>query len=198
MTLPIDDLVFHSSLFALIRIFVWGFLGPHMRLVDMWKKSPDRNLPRLFAEQIFEARRRQEDASALKIFRALCFGDYSSRVPGSVWTPHVDRPLPESDAVRIAESEFPTIDIGSRYIPGQQLYGSMIPRPKKKWSENQEVSKREKDRIGSILLDPAAVSPVKKARFAFDDDEDGLRDEGVEIRASIWASIRGSIRGQYQ
>ena len=164
-----------------------------MKLVDMLRKSShDKNIRNLLANQIFHARRRQEDAVTLKTFRAFRYGNYSTRVPGAVWTPHADRPLPESNAEIMANCEnreFPVVNDDSPCIPGQQLYGCMVPRPRKEWALNREASMREQQRLAAILLDPnrdwSIFSPGKKAS-ALSDDGNGLHDEGVEVRVSTY------------
>jgi hypothetical protein len=188
----------HASSFAefIYRIVVYGLLGPQMKLVDLMRKSRDnKDIPKILAERMFNARRRQEEAVKLKTFRAQRFGEYSTRVPGIEWTPHCDIPLPESDAQLMkdcstAYHEFPIINATVPCVPGQKLYGVMIPRPKNQLRRNQEASMKEKERAIATLATQKA--PAKKARFAQSVYEQGvevtLEEKRLSARASAYFS----------
>lgn len=178
------------------RIIVYGLLGPQMKLVDLMRKSRDnKDLPKILAERMFYARRRQEEAVKLKAFRAERFGKYSTRVPGIEWTPHCDIPLPESDARLMKDSstayhEFPIINATVPCVQGQKLYGSMIPRPKNQSRRNQEASMKAKERAITTLA--TQKTPAKKARFAQSVYEQGvevtLEEKRLPTRASAYFS----------
>ena len=79
------------------RLVVVILLGPQNRLVDkFWFRkwnSDEVKLKRSYAETMLAARREQEDALKLKVFRHALFGRFSTLVPSILWTPHQDVPL---------------------------------------------------------------------------------------------------------
>eukprot|EP00980_Cylindrotheca_fusiformis_P026175 scaffold15497_cov117-Cylindrotheca_fusiformis.AAC.2 len=111
------------------RCIVWGMFGPHMKLVDFFmipeegkEKVLIKNADRLFQE----ARLRREEAVKVQDIKALAFGKYSVQVPSFNVARHFDRPLAHSFAKPCLER--PAVQV-ARMIPGQQFYGTMIPRP---------------------------------------------------------------------
>ena len=82
------------------RFVVWGFLGPHMKFVDLYFRAnskADENVKRLvqnFDVQSNMARLRREEAVKAKEIKAIAFGDYSIQVPSfnvGKWRDLVDR-----------------------------------------------------------------------------------------------------------
>ena len=69
------------------RIIVWGFFGPHMKLVDLALRANNksdvtlRKLMEDFQAQSTAARIRREEALKLKDIKSLAFGRYSILVP---------------------------------------------------------------------------------------------------------------------
>lgn len=131
------------------RIIVWGFLGPHMKLFDLFLRANEKkdgslnDLMRNFDMQSNSARLRREEALKVKDMKEVAFGKYSVQVPSfNLSARHYDRPLPQSSSrvCREMRPEHPrvkknrrvsVVDLGAKnpLILGQQLYGSMIPRP---------------------------------------------------------------------
>mmetsp|Transcript_25709 Transcript_25709/g.28797 ORF Transcript_25709/g.28797 Transcript_25709/m.28797 type:complete len:1027 (-) Transcript_25709:81-3161(-) len=129
------------------RIFVWGCLGPHMKIVDLILRANERkdggvsDLIETFDIQSNRARLNREEALKVKDIKEIAFGKYSVQVPCFNLSRHYDRPLPESSSriyrkiphrccVR-SNRRVSVTDLGKKdpLIPGQQLYGTMIPRP---------------------------------------------------------------------
>lgn len=128
----------------LLRICVWTFLGPWMKIVDMllpegsfafateeerqkYQEAKLKNVSKTFGEQSKDARKRREEAEKLRAMKTLMFGDYITWVPPRNLTRHFDYPLPSSTACPFTKGMFRgwedrTID------PGQQLDGKMIHR----------------------------------------------------------------------
>jgi hypothetical protein len=168
----------------ILRITVVLLMGPQNKLVDLYLKrisSDERKLRQLFAVRWFLARCRQEEAGKLKAFLHVLYGKYSTAVPTIMWTPHQDRPLPESEA-RVMDTsdiqEGPQVDLP--YIPGQTLYGLMIPRPYDEWLLNREESNQGKLRVKAALatLSTSPSAPTPTPTF---DGNDNVEDEGVEV-----------------
>lgn len=69
------------------RIIVWGFLGPHMKLVDLVLRSNQTNqgtvdeLMKNFDIQSKSARLKREHDLKIKDMKQLAFGKYSVEVP---------------------------------------------------------------------------------------------------------------------
>jgi len=69
------------------RVFVWGLLGPHMKLVDIYfqaNRNKERKLKQLmqnFNVQSNLLRLRREEALKTKDIKAVAFGQYSTQVP---------------------------------------------------------------------------------------------------------------------
>lgn len=83
------------------RIVVWGFLGPHMKFVDLYFRAnskADENVKRLmqnFDVQSNVARLRREEAVKAREIKSIAFGKYSIQVPsfniGKSQPTHLDR-----------------------------------------------------------------------------------------------------------
>ncbi len=69
------------------RVLVWGFLGPHMKLVDLYFRANRKedgkllDLVEKFHVQSSILRLRREEALKTKDIKALVFGEYSTQVP---------------------------------------------------------------------------------------------------------------------
>mmetsp|Transcript_27095 Transcript_27095/g.30920 ORF Transcript_27095/g.30920 Transcript_27095/m.30920 type:complete len:1030 (-) Transcript_27095:480-3569(-) len=123
------------------RIVVYGFFGPHMKLIDIslrYNNKRERAINKLmenFDVKSHLARLRREEAIKLKDIKAIAFGKFSTLVPSLNLARHYDRPLPESwakirrDIVKCKELSLRGIPNKNPYFPGQQLYGTMIPKP---------------------------------------------------------------------
>jgi C2 domain len=136
------------------RLSVVLLLGPQNKLLDMFvvrQTTDEHKIFQLFAARLFKARCRQEEAVKLKAFLHIIYGKFSTVVPTLSWTPHQDRPLHDSQAHVIGDQESKLLrDL--LYIPGQKLYGKMIPRPYEQWVVNRDESSRVRARAESTLL----------------------------------------------
>jgi len=138
------------------RILVVLFLGPQNRVLDLlyyqYIPTEDQRIYRFFATKMFEARCRQETAGKLKAFRQIIFGKCATFIPSLYWSPHQDFPLASSSCSSFptttsrggkshydapSSSEVETLPV----IPGQTLYGEIIPRPKEQFEKNAKESK---------------------------------------------------------
>ena len=69
------------------RIIVWGFFGPHMKLVDLFLRANEKkdgslnDLIKNFDIQSYNARLRREEALKVKDMKEVAFGKYSVQVP---------------------------------------------------------------------------------------------------------------------
>mmetsp|Transcript_3353 Transcript_3353/g.7935 ORF Transcript_3353/g.7935 Transcript_3353/m.7935 type:complete len:1186 (-) Transcript_3353:1130-4687(-) len=146
------------------RFLVWGLFGPHMKLVDLTLRAKSKSGDSLetimkgFDIQKMLARERRERALKIKDIKEAAFGKYSVQIPSFNLARHFDRPLPESSGrvCRKGKSRncgrssrrLSVVDIskeGEPWIPGQQLYGDLIPRPEYDISVyEQEVAVQEK------------------------------------------------------
>eukprot|EP00934_Nitzschia_sp_Nitz4_P008182 Nitzschia sp. Nitz4//scaffold92_size79448//72925//76351//NITZ4_005405-RA/size79448-augustus-gene-0.27-mRNA-1//1//CDS//3329560228//8172//frame0 len=169
------------------RILVILLLGPQNKLLDMaWTQdSPtvEQRIERIFASRIKEARGKQEEASKLKSFRHVLFGKYATRVPPLLWSPHIDFPLPSSTST-IGLNKVPPLSKVEKLplVPGQHLFGTMIPRPEVAWRENAAKSDRLRQDAKEVLRDSK-----KTVTFDIPDSPpavegiDSMLEEGVEI-----------------
>jgi hypothetical protein len=135
-------------LYWVCRICVWTFLGPWMKLVDVYiiKHDSSRSLDgderkkvkanelkeamAQFNKQSKVARLRGEEALKNSSMRSLFFGTYSAPIPERNVTRHFDYPLSNSMAACSEEALFATSweNINCRNIlRGQKLDGVMIP-----------------------------------------------------------------------
>lgn len=135
-------------LYWVCRICVWTFLGPWMKLVDVYiikhnaslsldgderKKVKANELKEAmtqFNKQSKVARLRGEEALKNSSMRSLVFGTFSAPIPERNVTRHFDYPLSNSMATCSEEALFATTweNINCRNIlRGQKLDGVMIP-----------------------------------------------------------------------
>jgi len=130
------------------RILVVVLFGPQNKLLDIWWYRPlekeKHNLRKLLAERLNMARYSQEDALKLRAFRHALFGKYSTQVPSILWTPHQDFPLPSSTARlrknrSARKSQFTN---RSKLVPGQELFGNMIPQPQMEYERTNGLSRQ--------------------------------------------------------
>jgi hypothetical protein len=138
------------------RIVVYGLFGPHMKLVDLYLRANQqenhalKELTCKFHIQSNIARRRREEALKIKDMKELAFGKYSVQVPSFNLSRHFDRPLPDSSSVvckdfaKLCRQNGHPMSVVTDvhkdpWIPGQHLYGMMIPRPE----EDEKVYRAE-------------------------------------------------------
>jgi len=175
------------------RIFVHGFLGPHMKLVDLYLRANEKKNKELkdlmenFNIQKNIARMRREEALKTKDIKELAFGMYSVQVPSFNLSRHFDRPLPESSSrvcrkvpkpVGRSSRRFSVCDVKDEdpWFPGQQLYGSMIPRP----HGDEELHKEEAimgERVLKLFAD--RVQGIQEAEGLSQHERKQLRKLGV-------------------
>ena len=98
-----------------------------------------------------------------------------------MWTPHEDRPLPESEAKLLTEKDqgFPSLD-DLPYIPGQKVYGLMIPRPYEEWIINADESNQRKIRAESALLRLKTTASVQSHLSPRMQSTSSI-EEGIEV-----------------
>ena len=69
------------------RVIVWGFLGPHMKIVDLFLRANEtkdgslNDLVKNFDIQSNRARLRREEALKVKDMKEVAFGKFSVQVP---------------------------------------------------------------------------------------------------------------------
>jgi hypothetical protein len=147
------------------RIVVWGFFGPHMKIVDLYLRVNAKDRFKTIVEQFEQkhqaARTRREDAVKLKAFKCLRFGEYITQVPEFNLARHYDRPLPESTC-RYIRKGTPVMDKNAAWIPGQQLYGAMIPRPEQPHELNKSYIEKEQDRLKQFKTRMIALKAAVK------------------------------------
>ena len=156
------------------RIIVWGLFGPHMKFVDVYleaqAKKNDSSLEKeleKFHEQSKKARMKREDALKLKAVKEIRFGKFITLVPAYNLARHHDRPLPQSSARvftrDLAKGDQLVVkkDEKKAWVPGQQLHGSMIPRPENLYLKNQELEIKQ---LGRLLMFEARLAAIKAAQ----------------------------------
>jgi len=189
------------------RFTVWILLGPQNYFLHLhWKKhhsDEESKLRQMFEERIFQARCKQEEASKLKAFRHIIFGKFGTAVPGLSWTPRLDRPCHESHAQLMDNKDVVDAlenNMKNPCIPGQKLYGVMIPRPFDQWQTNSAESSRTKEQVLSALEQLLQQEDALEQQLSFshsqhdqDDITTGLEDEGVEV-TDVYDVEAGLIR----
>jgi len=143
LVLPWEFILYHVC-----RICVWTFLGPWMKLVDVYiikhdskllldgderKKVKANELKEAMAQfnkQSRVARLRGEEALKNASMRSLWFGNYSAPIPDRNVTRHYDYPLSNSMATSSDDALYTTslehLSYGN-ILRGQKLDGVMIP-----------------------------------------------------------------------
>jgi hypothetical protein len=133
-----------------------------MKLVDLTIRARAKSVDSLdtimkgFDIQKTIARERRERALKVKDIKEAVFGKYSVQIPSFNLPRHFDRPLPDSSGRVCRKDEIKTCGRSSRrlsfvdfrkeepWIPGQQLYGDLLPRPEYDLSiYEQEVAIQE-------------------------------------------------------
>ena len=129
---------FKFLIYWCMRILIWIFLGPWMKIVDFFwdsKIKPAIEIMRKEAvEQGFESsiklrRIKKENATKEKEFKQLMFGRYITKVPIIKAEKHHQFPLPHSTARPIKKPEQHTREAmkNSKRVLGQYLVGELIP-----------------------------------------------------------------------
>mmetsp|Transcript_39822 Transcript_39822/g.77784 ORF Transcript_39822/g.77784 Transcript_39822/m.77784 type:complete len:236 (+) Transcript_39822:1342-2049(+) len=136
------------------RAVIWGAFGPHMKVVDyMLTRSKIKNEEVKIQDNkstiVFDryeklARIRREETVKLKAARCIRFGKYMIKVPSFNLAWYFDYPRPESTA-KPWKKDPTALDMQeTRWLPRQQLFGTMIPRLEKLASQNKDQSERKK------------------------------------------------------
>jgi C2 domain len=121
------------------RLFVYGLLGPHMKIVGMvilghsqHEKDDEAKIQRIletFRKQSLGARLRHQEAVKLKDVLRLSFGPFSTLTPALNLSRHYDYPLSVSHAqARSSGKTDPKMAVQQPHIPGQYCRGIMVPR----------------------------------------------------------------------
>jgi len=124
-----------------MRFVVWTFLGPWMKLVDIfwhshvkhwWKgfqKYQEEQQKQILDAAKMESRILKEDVEKIKAMKVAVFGTYICRVPVYKVERYRDVPLPASEA-----HEYPAAKLKKEIsteksvrVHGQRLRGEMIP-----------------------------------------------------------------------
>jgi hypothetical protein len=140
------------------RILVWGLFGPHMMLLDWWLRAEGKDEAALqkaienFKKDSWIARIRRQEALKLRDMKCLAFGKYITLIPSHNLSRHFDRPLPTSSA-RIHSSGTNNEKLAPLGIPGQQLFGTILPR-----SESESIKcQPEFDKLPEKLSDISSI-----------------------------------------
>lgn len=183
------------------RIVVYGLFGPQMKIVDLWlranKSDEFLKVMATFDQKKKAARLRREQALKVKAVKCLRFGQFITQVPAYNLARHFDRPLPASTA-RLARKA-PKIECNS-YIPGQQLYGEMIPRLENGYHSNQTLALARMESLSGlqtrlVVLRAAAKlgGGVKRRRKlmlkAQPSDEELPKEAGYELVETTGRSL---------
>jgi hypothetical protein len=172
------------------RITIWVFLGPWMKLIHMkyiqtqskQKKSEKQeikvtNLMKEIQEREqkvwMNVRIQQEEVLKLKAVRSMRFGRFSFKVPSLNITRYRDCPLRDSFASPSKDEDEVCI---TRYIPGQNHYGAMIPEftksieltTKAKKARQQQLQKLKS--TSNILINNDNV--IERQRYEFEGLDD--------------------------
>lgn len=142
-----------------MRILVWTFLGPWMKIADLcWDshfkpffknmaKQTEKGQQEAIYQQKMLARIAREDGVKLKVLKQAMFGRYISNVPVHKTSRYQDAPLIASEAHPIAAS---TINAEKatwviNRMSGQQLFGEMIPLTDEPSGDNGDISLELRD-----------------------------------------------------
>jgi hypothetical protein len=132
------------------RVVAWVLFGPLMKLVDIFyvstlkpetedeiarRKMQERLKRRLLTTEAAErARIIREDAAKMKVMKQFMFGKFGMHIPLLKEDRYVDRPLPQSSAMphktkalTLAELAMQEAGYNRTRLPGQNLFGDMIP-----------------------------------------------------------------------
>jgi hypothetical protein len=144
----------HLATWWVIRIIAWVLLGPWMKLLDVYAvhkwyktadelvkivhsgKEPEPDLPdfeELLESEVFlnmskSGRVIGENAVKLKHMREHIFGQYSEVNPAVDSSRFPSVPLPSSSARPWVGDDHTFVAKEETHIPGQHLFGSMIPK----------------------------------------------------------------------
>lgn len=148
------------------RIVVYGFLGPQMKLVDMYLQArrAEQKESQLeeFKKQTRLARIRREEAVKLKDMKCLAFGEYVTLVPCENLPHHYDHPLHESRARYVSAGSTQKNKAATSRIPGQQLYGLMIPHTKKGSEDYERETRDREEKLASLGEQVKRLQSIQK------------------------------------
>jgi hypothetical protein len=116
-------------------------------------------------------------------------------------TPHQDRPLPDSTAQRIMGTDWIACIPSERlkelpFVPGQEMYGLMIPRTKQERERNRAMSKQQKQQVKASLLRSARSRHRTSFwnRFAPSNTlDEHLHDVGVEVLHADYDNAKAAL-----
>jgi hypothetical protein len=173
------------------RIAIVVFFGPQNKVLDViWfsrHETVKHRIQKMLSERMFQARCHQEAARKLRDFRSILFGEFSILVPSIMTTRKLDFPLACSTAHVTTEAVpdlcFDSMSNLKLFVPGQTLWGSMVPRPKNEWLRNREESMRSKQTIDQTLLrkDEEKRESQPEMNDSSFEDYDAVGEEGVEV-----------------
>jgi hypothetical protein len=184
------------------RILVWGLFGPHMMLLDLWLRSEGKDEAALqkavenFKKDSWIARTRRQEALKLRDMKCIAFGKYITLIPSHNLSRHFDRPIASSSAKLHIPSQQKE-KIAPFGIPGQQLFGAILPR-----SECDAIQcQNELDKLPDIYTEVIdCIKEIKESenesflhkvlsKLRDDVDDDNSYSNGYEIISSNSANM---------
>lgn len=170
------------------RFIVWGLFGPHMKLLDLHFQAQGREEDVIekaienFKNQSHFAIERRHEAVKLRDMKVLAFGPYSSLVPSFNLSRHYDRPLAASSAL-YQNPKKADINIAPVRVPGQQFFGTILPRTE---SEAPEYKKEMANLEERKLYVQSAVQAIKEMGNGGIVKNESMPDEvGYELISEI-------------
>lgn len=172
-----------------------------MMIADLYLRANKGDDIKMLMEQFDRkkraARLRREQALKCKAVKCLRFGEFITQVPSFNLARHHDRPLPVSTAKLL--KKLPSVEISS-YLPGQQLFGEMLPRLEDGYRSNHTISLQKMARISKletrlIVIRAAAKlgGAVRQRRLlklkSHHMDEDAPPESGYELVETAGQSL---------
>ena len=177
------------------RIVVWGLLGPHMMILDWWLRSEGKDEAALqkavenFKKDSWLARARRQEALKLRDMKCLAFGKFITLIPSHNLSRHFDRPIASSSA-RLYNRSQEVEKIAPLGIPGQQLFGAILPRSEYEIRQCQN----EFDKLPQLYTE--VIDCIKEIRESEDEsllhkvlskllDDNEQENEGYEVVSAV-------------
>lgn len=165
------------------RFFVYGLLGPHMKLVDLWlhdQGQDDATLKQAmenFHRESHSARARHQEAVKLRDLKSLAFGQYITLIPSHNLNRHYDYPLSCSSARVHEKSELMFTPAG---IPGQQFFGVILPRTEDDQKEFESEYRQIQNCYSGLVKSLRAMTAAEEQSLE-DEKEDVCTEVGYEL-----------------
>jgi hypothetical protein len=184
-----------SVLHLALKVVVYVFLGPWMKIVDILYQRRNSKRMKRFMREIKErekkmweqARLQKEEAMKLKAARILRFGRFAVKVPILNFPRYRDYPLPDSIARSMKSHVSTNISNVSpkKFIPGQKHVGVMVPglefgrqwERDESWKINELKSSLIAENASCCTFDCLPTEVVKEHMFL----HEGWTEEGAAI-----------------